>query len=96
MEEMWSVHASIQEVVSDVVERHRTTGILTWSLLHKIESEVLATVSSSGKHPKWVVDMMRAPEALGYPKDGRQVSFEGHDFIPPVFATIDDAWRRVN
>jgi hypothetical protein len=43
-----------------------------------------------------MLNMLRAPAVLGYPRDDRPVSFEGNDFVPPVFGAIDDAWRRVN
>jgi hypothetical protein len=36
-----------------------------------------------------MLDMLRPPAVLEYPNDDRQVSFEGHDFVPPVFGAID-------
>lgn len=96
MEDLFAAQTAVQESVRAAVARHRSEGILTWRLLHTIEREVLAEVAATSKHPKWVLDMLRAPAALEYPKDDRAVSFEGHDFAPPVFAAIDDAWRRLN
>ncbi len=64
--------------------------------LHKIEGEVLAEVAATGNHSKRILDMIRAPAALDYPKDDRPASFVGHDFVPIVFGAIEDAWRRVN
>ena len=96
MDPLFAANAAVKEVVPAVVLRHRATGILTWALLHQIESEVLAEVAATGKHSRRILDMLRAPEALDYPKDNRPVSFEGHDFVPIVFGAIDDAWRRVN
>ena len=94
MEELWSAHTAVQERVPAIVARYREAGALTWRLLHRIEREVIAEVASTGRHAEWVLDALRAPAALDYPTDGRTVSFEGHDFVPPVFAAIDDAWRR--
>jgi hypothetical protein len=91
MEEFWSAQTAIQERLPAIVARYREAGVLTWRLLHRIEREIIAEVNSTGRHPKWILDALRAP---GYPKDERAVSFEGHDFIPPVFAAIDDAWHR--
>src|SRR5260370_42236415 len=75
---------------------HRSAGVLTWALLHKIEGEVLADVAATGNHSKRILDMIRAPAALDYPKDDRPASFDGHDFVPIVFGAIEDAWPRVN
>ncbi|WP_374729519.1 DUF2471 family protein [Caballeronia calidae] len=50
-------------------------------MIHQIESEVLSDVSSAGKHSARMLGMLRASPAMGYPKDGRPVSFEGHNVI---------------
>uniref|UniRef100_UPI003F50B1EE DUF2471 family protein n=1 Tax=Caballeronia sp. LjRoot34 TaxID=3342325 RepID=UPI003F50B1EE len=96
MDVLFAADAAVREAVPAVVQRHRTAGVLTWALLHKIEGEVLAEVAASGNHSKRILDMIRAPDALGYPKDDRPASFVGHDFVPIVFGAIEDAWRRVN
>jgi hypothetical protein len=96
MDVLFSALETVQEAVPAVVLRHRAAGILTWALLHTIESEVLADISATRGHSVQILNMLRAPAALDYPKDERPVSFEGHDFVPPVFGAIDDAWRRVN
>jgi hypothetical protein len=93
MEEFWSAQTAMQESVPAIVTRYRKADVLTWRLLHGIEREVIAEVNSTGRYPKWILDALRAPD---YPKDERAVSFEGHDFIPPVFAAIEDAWRRLD
>lgn len=96
MEALFAAEAAVREVVPGVVLRHRSKGILTWALLHQIESEVLAEVLSTGKYSKRLLGMLRAPEALGYPNDDRPASFEGHDFAPIIFGAIADAWAKVN
>jgi hypothetical protein len=93
---MFAAVAAVKEAVPGVVLRYRSAGVLTWALLHKIEAEVLAQVAATGEHSTTALNMLRAPAVLNYPKDDRPVSFEGHDFVPPVFGAIDDAWRRVN
>ncbi len=60
MEELWSAHTAIQERVPAFVARYREAGVLTWRLLHRIEREVIAEVASTGRHPQWVLDALRA------------------------------------
>lgn len=96
MDVLFSANAAVKEVVPTVVQRHGAAGVLTWALLHEIEAEVLAEVAATGKHSTRILDMLRAPAALEYPKDDQPVSFEGHDFVPIVFGAIDDAWRRIH
>ncbi|SAL50020.1 hypothetical protein AWB70_04007 [Caballeronia cordobensis] len=86
----------MNEAVPTIVRRYRAGGVLTWAILHQIEADVLAEVAATGKYSYRLLNMLRASPALGYPKDDRPVSFEGHDFVPPVFGAIDDAWRRVD
>ncbi len=96
MDVLFAADAAVREAVPAVVQRHRSAGVLTWALLHKIEAEVLADVAATGNHSKRILDMIRAPAALEYPRDDRPASFDGHDFVPIVYGAIEDAWRRVN
>lgn len=96
MEILRTAEGAVIEALPPIVRRHRENGYLTWRLLHKIEDEVLAEVASSGKHSPQILRMMRAPEILGYPKDDRTASFEGHDALPVVFAAIAKEWARVD
>jgi hypothetical protein len=96
MDVLFAADRAVKEVVTVVVLRHRAAGVLTWALLHRIESEILAEVAATGNHSTRILDMLRAPEGLDYPKDDRAVSFEGHDFVPIVFGAIDGAWRGAN
>ena len=93
---MFAAKATVRKAVPAVVQRQRSAGVLTWDLLHRIESEVLAEVAATGRHSKRILDMLRAPAALSYPTDDRAASFEGHDFVPIVFGAIEEAWCRVN
>jgi len=96
MDAFYAADEALKEAVPGIVERHRSAGVLTWELLHKIELEVFAEVAATGKYNARMLGMLRAPAALDYPKDDRPVSFEGHDVIPSVFRTIDAVWRRSN
>lgn len=93
---LFQAEAAVQEATPGVVRRHRSAGNLTWALLHQIEEEVLAEVAASGKFSKRLLDMIRAPAVLSYPKDDRPVSFDGHDFVPIVFGAIDRAWWQLH
>lgn len=93
---LFDAEAAVQEVVPRVVGRHRANGILTWKLIHQIEEEVLAEVSSGGQFSERLLKMICAPAALSYPNGDRPVSFDGHDFVPIVFAAIERAWRQVH
>lgn len=93
---LFDAQAAAEEVIPRVVARHRSKGILTWKLLHRMEEEVLAEVSSSGVFNEQLLRMICAPAALDYPNDDRPASFDGHDFVPIVFGSLERAWRRVN
>lgn len=92
--------SNVDEVLSDlvppVVAKYREAGILTWLLIHQIEADVLEEALSRGKLSAMTINMIRSHEAFRYPKDDRPASFVGHDVIPMVFDTIEDAWNRLH
>lgn len=96
MDALFAADAAVKEAVPAVVRRHKSAGLLTWALIHMIETEVLADVAATGTYSKRILDMTRAPAVLDYPKDESPASFEGHGFVPIVFDAIEDAWRRVD
>jgi hypothetical protein len=96
VEVLFAANQAAIEVVPGIVRRHRSQGILTWRLLHQIEGEVVTELAASGRYNPRMLDMLRSPSALDYPKDERPVSFEGHDFVPGIFTAIHDAWRQVD
>jgi hypothetical protein len=96
MDALYAADSALKEEVPAAVSRHRATGTLTWALIHQIESEVLAEVSSTGKYSARMLDMLRSSPAMGYPSDDRPVSFDGHDVVPSVFGAIYAEWNRVN
>jgi len=93
---LFDAQAAAEKVVPRVVARYRSNGVLTWKLLHQMEEEVLAEVSSAGQFSDRLLQMICAPAVLSYPNDDRPVSFEGHDFVPIVFSSLEHAWRQVN
>lgn len=93
-EALYAADAALKEAVLAAVLRHRAAGVLTWSLLHRIEAEVFAEVAAAGRHSARMLGMLRASPAMGYLRDDSPVSFEGHDVVPTVFSAIDGAWRR--
>ena len=92
---LFDAQAAAEEVIPRVIARHRSKGVLTWKLLHQMEEEVLSEVSSRGRFSNRLLQMICAPAVLSYPNDDRPASFEGHDFVPIVFAALDRAWRQV-
>ncbi|AKK24747.1 DUF2471 family protein [Pandoraea oxalativorans] len=95
MDPLFAAVAAVKDAVPAVVSRHREAGVLTWALLHQIESEVLAEVAATGAHSARMLGLLRGQAAVNYPKDDRPVSFDEHEFVPPVLGAIDEAWRRV-
>jgi hypothetical protein len=65
-------------------------------LLHEIEANVLTRLESTRQHRKRVLDLLRAPPDLDYPRDGRPAFLEGRDLVPVVFQAIEEAWRRTS
>lgn len=93
MDEILQVEAAAAELIPAAVLRHREAGILTWALLHQIESEVLAEIEASGEHRKVIVNMIRAAPALGFKCDDSPVSLAGHQVLPILFDDIVDCWN---
>lgn len=96
MDGVYDAEATIIETVPAIVRRHRSVGVLTWRLLHEIEEEALAEVAATGRHSRQILNMLRSSGLMGYPRDERAVSFEGHEVLPMVFSQIKDAWDRVD
>jgi hypothetical protein len=94
MESMIAVDAAVRETLPTIVGRYRSAGVLTCALLHDIEADVLAHLASTGQHRKRVLNLIRAPASLDYPRDERPASFEGCDLVPAVFQAIEEVWRR--
>jgi hypothetical protein len=87
---------AIKEMVPVVVRRHRAAGILTWRLMHQIESEVLSEVAKTGLHSRQLLSMLRSSGLMNYPKDDSEVSLKGHEAVPIVFSEVHEAWNRVD
>lgn len=96
MKELDSASAAVQEALPRIIHRHRSSGILTWALLHQIEQEVLEDVEADGEHHPQVLRMLRSIPAMGYPNDDSPASFEGHGVISSAFSMIFKAWQRVH
>jgi hypothetical protein len=96
MDAMYAADADLKAAVPAAVRRHREAGTLTWALMHKIEAEILDEVAATGKHSARMLGMLRASPAMGYPKDDRPVSLEGHEVVPTVFGAIYAEWNCTN
>jgi hypothetical protein len=95
MDAMYGADADLKAAVPAVVRRHRAAGTLTWALIHTIEAEIVDEVAVTGKHSARLLGMLRASPAMGYPKDDRPVSLEGHEVVPTVFGAIYAEWNGV-
>jgi hypothetical protein len=95
-DELTETDEAAARIVPEIVMRHRSSGYLTWALLHQIEDEVLAELKASGEHSAWTLNMLRAAPALGYPKDDRPVSFSNATIVPIIFGQIEEAWNLVH
>lgn len=91
-----SAEDAIVQTVPVIVRRYRAAGVLTWKLLHQIESEVLAEVAATGLHSRQLLGMLRSSPHMGYPKDETEVSLKGHEVVPVVFGEVVRAWSRVD
>lgn len=87
---------AIREIAPAVVRRHRAAGILTWRLMHQMESELFAELEATGRHSPQMLRMMRSQGVMGYPKDDREFSLEGHEVVPAAFIALEEAWARVD
>lgn len=90
------VEQAITELAPAVVRRHRSAGILTWRLMHQMESELFTELEATGQHSPQMLRMMRSQGVMGYPKDDREFSLEGHEVVPAAFTALEEAWARVD
>lgn len=96
MDELDDVLVTVENLAAESVQRYRVAGILTWSLLHQIEAEVLNAAVRTGEHRSSILNMLCASKVMQYPRDQRAASFEGHGIIPVVFGKIIQAWNHVH
>lgn len=85
-----------REVVPAIVARHRSAGVLTWALLHKMEDEVISELADSGEHSPWILNMIRSADVMGYPTDASPASFKNAGVVPIIFNLLEGAWLRVH
>ena len=95
-DELTAAGEAAGQVVLEIVSRYRCAGFLTWALLHRIESEVLAELKAREEHTASALNMIRAAPVLGYPNDDRPASFSGASIIPIIFGQIEKAWNLVH
>lgn len=96
MDELLDMDEAVREAAPEAVRRYRDRGILTWSLLHLLENEILDELAATGEFTDTALRMIRSAGLMNYPKDERPVSFGGSELIPFVFSEIERAWNRVH
>lgn len=95
-DDLTAADEAAKRAVPAVVMRYRESSILTWALLHRMESEVLAELAASGEHPEFALNLIRSAAVLGYPSDDRPVSFGGATVVPIIFRQIEKVWNTVH
>lgn len=95
-DELTAADEAAARAVPAIVMRHRCSGVLTWSLLHQIEGEVMAELDALGEHSTSILNMIRSAPVFGYPNDDRPVSFSGAGVVPIVFRLIEKTWNLLH
>lgn len=95
-DELTDVGDAARRTVPEVVSRYRHAGVLTWSLLHELEAEVITELQACEKYPDWLLNMIRASPVFGYPTDDRPVSFAKAGVVPIIFNLVEKAWKSVH
>ncbi|MFM0334836.1 DUF2471 family protein [Paraburkholderia strydomiana] len=88
MDTLIAADGAVREALPAIVRRYRSAGVLTWALLHEIEADVLAHLASTGQHRKRVLDLIRAPASLNYPRDERPASLKGATWCQSSFRRL--------
>jgi hypothetical protein len=92
-DELTAADEAAGRAVQEIVKRYRSSGVLTWALLHQIEQEVLTELEADGKYSAWALRMIKSAPVLGYPDDDRPASFGSSSIMPIIFRQIEDAWN---
>ena len=95
MDELMDLDEAVREVAPEFVGRYRSSGVLTWALLHRIESEIVDALAASG-HSRVALNMIRSARVMNYPRDDSPASFKGSELMPIVFSEIERAWNLVH
>jgi hypothetical protein len=89
-----AVEERLKLAVDSIVERHRTAGqVLTWELVHKIESEALKTLQQAGDLEPRYIRMVRS-SSWGYvPKIDEPADLKSHKSLPIALTMIERAYH---
>lgn len=96
MDEWSRFDAEAAEIIPEVVSKHRSSGVLTWALLYRMESEIIEELAATGKFGRQILRMIKASPAMGYPTDNRRADFKGHELLPILFTDIANCWNKTH
>ncbi|WP_019140463.1 DUF2471 family protein [Noviherbaspirillum massiliense] len=92
-----AVKERLNLAVNSIVERHRTDGkVLTWQLVHEIESEALATLEQAGDLDRKYIRMMRSSRWGYVPKVDEPADLKRHKALPEALVMIRAAYQRTH
>lgn len=88
-----AVRERLHLAVTRIVERHRTAGrVLTWRLVHEIESEAVRSLEEAGDLDGRYIRMMRFSRWGYVPDDDEPAELDGHDALPDALSMIQHAY----
>jgi len=88
-----AVRERLTLAVNTIVERHRTTGqVLTWRLLHEIETEALKKLEEAGDLDIKYIHMMRSSRWGSIPKVDLPADLKGYKALPVALTMISYAY----
>ncbi|WP_244818709.1 hypothetical protein [Caballeronia sp. Lep1P3] len=74
--------------------RVEETSVLTPTMLHEMQTQVLELVAATGQHSERVLELITVPYVCEYRSDGNAASLERLRHVPLVFQVIEEAWSR--
>ncbi|RJF96464.1 DUF2471 family protein [Noviherbaspirillum cavernae] len=94
---LYKLHAVKERLalaVNTIVERHRTAGdVLTWRLVHQIESEALDMLMQSRDLDVEYIRMVRSSRWGYVPRVDEPADLETHDELPVALTLIQHAYH---
>ncbi|HJW57353.1 MAG TPA: hypothetical protein VJ577_18985 [Burkholderiaceae bacterium] len=91
---LFAVRERLALAVNTIVERHRTDGrILTWRLVHEIESEALKKLEQAGDLDIKYIRMMRSSRWGSVPRVDQPADLQSHQALPVALTLIRHAYH---
>jgi hypothetical protein len=85
---------AVREALPAIVRRYRADHVLTWAVLHEIDTEVRFLLTSSGKHNPRIVNLICGSAQSNYPKSNRPVSIQDLGLVTMSLQATIRAWYQ--